>query len=279
MAGAVHESVLELIREHPHLLKTLLSRQGVELVFDDDLLPAESDLGQLRPTQHRADLVFVQPGKQAVIVEVQSRRDEEKRWTWPLYTAALHEREACETLLIVIALRASVARWARQLIPSFQPPLGFQPHVIGPESIPKLDSAQQVARSPALGALSAMIHAPREQGIDRLKTTLEGFDKASLDSPKLGLYIDMICAALDCVQLEAMEEFMRTQQEPFSEIFRKHYRKGHQEGLREERQRWLQKLEALARRRAKQSELKQMDKLNDPIALEALYLTILGRDE
>ena len=106
MAGAVHESVLELIREHPFLLKTLLEEQGLELRFDELQLPAESDLGQLQPTQHRADLVFVSPGKQAVIVEVQNRRDDQKQFTWPLYTASLHEREACETLLIVIATKA-----------------------------------------------------------------------------------------------------------------------------------------------------------------------------
>ncbi len=111
MAGAVHESVLALIREHPILLKILLENRGVELLFEEEQAPAESELGQLRPTQHRADLVFVHPGRQAVIVEVQSRRDEQKRWTWPLYAAALHEREACETLLVVIALQASVARW------------------------------------------------------------------------------------------------------------------------------------------------------------------------
>ena len=54
MAGAVHESVLELIREHPFLLKTLLERQGVELSFDKFQLPAKSDLGQLQPTRPMA---------------------------------------------------------------------------------------------------------------------------------------------------------------------------------------------------------------------------------
>ena len=306
MAGAVHESVLELIREHPLLLKTLLEEQGLELSFDELQLPAESDLGQLQPTQHRADLVFVSSGKQAVIVEVQNRRDDQKQFTWPLYTASLHEREACETLLIVIATKRSVAKWARQTIPSFQPPMGFQPHVIGPKSIPKLNSAAEVARSPALGVFSAMVHGPGEQGIERVKTTLEGIEKAALDSPKLSLYIDMVCAALSKAQLEAMEEHMRTHQEPFSEIFRKHYRKGRNEGLeeglkkghtrgleeghtkgleegremlREERHRWLQKLEALARHKASPNDLKLLAQIDDPNALEAIYIAILERED
>ena len=334
MAGAVHESVLELIREHPFLLKTLLEAQGLELSFDELQVPAESDLGQLQPTQHRADLVFVCPGKQAVIVEVQNRRDAQKQFTWPLYTASLHEREACETLLIVIATKDSVAQWARQTIPSFQPPLGFQPYVLGPESIPKLNSAAEVAHSPALGVFSAMVHAPGEQGIERIKTTLEGIKKAALDSSKHSLYIDMVCAALSKAQLEAMEEHMRTHQEPFSEIFRKHYRKGRNEGLeeglkkgleegrskgleegrskgleegrskgleegrskgleegrtkgleegqemlREERHRWLQKLETLARHKASPNDLKLMAQIDDPNALEAIYIAILERED
>ena len=304
--------------------------------------PQSLTLGQLQPTQHRADLVFVSPGKQAVIVEVQNRRDDQKQFTWPLYTASLHEREACETLLIVIATKTSVAQWARQKIPSFQPPLGFQPYVIGPESIPKLNSAAEVARSPALGVFSAMVHGPGEQGIERIKTTLEGIGKAALDSPKLRLYIDMVCAALSKAQLKAMEEHMRTHQEPFSEIFRKHYRRGRNEGLEEglkkglvegrtkgleegrtkgleegrtrgleegrtrgleegrtkgleegrtkgleegrtkgleeERHRWLQKLETLARHKASPNDLKLMDQIDDPNALEAIYMAILERE-
>src|SRR5690606_16799673 len=84
MPSLEHEAILELFRRAPNLVS-----EAIRAAFDIHLpeepgKPVESTLGQLAPTEYHADLV-VAFGEIRVIVEVQLRRDPEKRWTWPLY--------------------------------------------------------------------------------------------------------------------------------------------------------------------------------------------------
>ncbi|TMQ21862.1 MAG: hypothetical protein E6J91_02105, partial [Deltaproteobacteria bacterium] len=87
------------------------------------------------------------------IVEAQLRTEERKRYTWPHYATGARARHECPFLVLVIALDAAVARWARQPID-----LGFgsvfRPHVIGPEGIPMLTDADDAARNLPMAAMS-----------------------------------------------------------------------------------------------------------------------------
>ena len=79
-----------------------------------------SDLPDLRPTEYRADAVVVFAGADspvlAVIIEVQRSRDEDKRFSWPVYVATLRARLRCPTVLLAVSTSSGVAKWCRSPI-------------------------------------------------------------------------------------------------------------------------------------------------------------------
>ena len=84
----------------------------------------------------------------AVVLEIQRQPDPDKRFSWPLYTAALHakHRGLLKTYLLVIATNRSTARWAQQPIATCQPQAPFRPLVVGPDDVRRLDSGGQRSR-------------------------------------------------------------------------------------------------------------------------------------
>ncbi len=71
---------------------------------------AEATFTQLVPTQFAADLVVAigDPPRLGIVVEVQLREDEAKRYTWPLYAVALRARWRCPVVVLVYAPELAV---------------------------------------------------------------------------------------------------------------------------------------------------------------------------
>src|SRR5437773_4411639 len=96
MLSMPHEVPLLLLRERPSLVPTLLrDALRVPLPHYEDVRIEEADFTQLVPTEYRADLVLTlcDPAPvMGVVVEVQRSQEAAKRFTWPLYAAALHAR-------------------------------------------------------------------------------------------------------------------------------------------------------------------------------------------
>jgi hypothetical protein len=51
-----------------------------------------------------------------IVVEIQLRIKARKRFTWPLYAAALRASLECPVCVLVVTTRAKVARWAARPI-------------------------------------------------------------------------------------------------------------------------------------------------------------------
>ncbi len=143
MASINHWFVVDLFRDAPELLPHLL-QAGLHLDLPPFATAAvqESDFTQVVSVEYRADLVVTLYDKNAkaviaLVLEVQRRIDQNKRYSWPLYWAALHARMRCRTLLVVLTLDAKMAKWARKpirtLIPTMTPCT-----VIGPLEIPRI---------------------------------------------------------------------------------------------------------------------------------------------
>lgn len=109
-----------VLREEPALVPALLREAlGLELPAFDDVDVADGGLTQAVPVELRADLVVqlrtAPPERRPVmgiVVEVQRTRDDDKRYRWPMYAAALHARLRCPVCLVVLATDDAVARWA-----------------------------------------------------------------------------------------------------------------------------------------------------------------------
>ena len=115
MPTTEHEGLIELFRNRPALAAELLSEGlgvSVPAYKQADLHPAE--MTDLNPTEYRADAVVVFSLEEpvlAVVVEVQRRPDQGKRWSWPVYVTTLRARMKCPTILLVVCADDAAAAW------------------------------------------------------------------------------------------------------------------------------------------------------------------------
>ncbi len=84
----------------------------------------ETDFTQTMTTEYRADRVVILQDRNGdpvlgVVVEIQRAIDERKRWSWPVYVAALRAQAKCPVALLVVCLddetaagRGSPSTWA-----------------------------------------------------------------------------------------------------------------------------------------------------------------------
>lgn len=90
MPSSVHETLVEIFRVRPGLVVTLLGGPLGQVVprFEQARVEA-GELTDVAPTEYRADaVVTLSVGEEpvlGVVIEVQLRRDPDKRWTWPIY--------------------------------------------------------------------------------------------------------------------------------------------------------------------------------------------------
>jgi hypothetical protein len=91
---------------------------------------------QINPATYSADLVVTLGERPScvVVVEVQRRRSNKERRSWPLYMSHLWARYGCPVFLLILAPSEYVARWCAKPIALGHPGLVLQPIVAGPES-------------------------------------------------------------------------------------------------------------------------------------------------
>ncbi|MBZ0232496.1 MAG: hypothetical protein K8M05_09230 [Deltaproteobacteria bacterium] len=228
MPSLPHEAPLAVLREAPQLVAELLrDLLGVDVPAYAIAETADADLTQVVPTELRADLVVVLRGPEparppvlGVVVEVQRRRDERKRWSWPLYVASLHTRLGCQVCLLVIATDPGTAAWAASPITTLQPGSPFVPLVLAPDQVPRVDS-QSARRQPWLAVLSALAHGNREGGVAIALAALDAV--ASLPEAHATLCFDLIVASLDDAGRRALEEMMETRKYEYQSEFARRY--------------------------------------------------------
>ena len=190
-----------------------------------------TDLTDLAPAEYRADLVVLLVDGTPVlgiVVEVQLRRDDRKRFTWPVYVAGLRARLECPACVLVVTSSDAVADWCRMPI-DLGPGGALSPLVVGPASVPVFDDANVAERDPELAVLSVLAHGhePHAEAIGRaaLLATLRLSDERQL------LYSDLVFAALSQAARAALEDLMAGGTYEFqSEFAKKHQAKGRADG-------------------------------------------------
>ena len=141
------------------------------------------------------------------------------------------------TWLVVIALDARVAAWAREPIDSFHGG-SFAPWVIGPEDVPRVVDAETASSLPELAVLSALAHG-REAGAEDvgLAALIAAAVVAQDDEDRGKLYADAVMHALDATARAVLEAKMKAQGYEYQSDFARKYvaeglAKGREEGLR-----------------------------------------------
>ncbi len=161
-----HAALVELFRHHPELAARLAERHaGASLPASYTTHVADAIH---RPANLAADLVIEVRdvhGKVvlAISVEVQRTIDEMKLYTWPAYLWLERLRRRCDSCVLVIATRKSVAAWARRVIRG-GPFNEMRVIVLGPADVPRITDPQVARANPALAVLSAAMHATAPDG-------------------------------------------------------------------------------------------------------------------
>lgn len=238
-----HQAPLEVLRKAPAIVATLLREAlGVEVPDFGSASVIDADFTQARATPFHADLAITLHGAardrrpvMGIIVEIQRHRDNNKRYSWPLYVAALHARlGGCQTCLIVLASDERVARWAAAPIRTLQPGSPFIPLVIGPEQIPQI-SVERARREPWLAALFALAHGDRhdpEAAVQAAVVALEELPEHR------AMFFDLISASFNETAWRALENAMRISMrigdyELRSTFARRYFGKGLKKGIHE----------------------------------------------
>ena len=208
-----HEVWVELFRQEPGLVLALVRRaraRGVGIPKRVEAAVVGSEVIKSRPESLRADLVIRVRGpgaaRSAMVVEVQLGEDADKRLKWPAYVAGVRAELACPVVLVVVAPRADVARWARMDIETGHPGFVLRPVVLGPEAIPVIADARTARRDVRLAVLSAMAHGRGERGYDVGLAALRAV--ALLDEGRRGDYATYVLDALDDAYVQRLEDAM-----------------------------------------------------------------------
>jgi len=197
MASLLHETIVELIAEHPELLVPALREQlddlpDVELRFRR----GESSTSKVPPLRADLGLELHRPGESepfaAITVEVQLSEDKDKPFSWLLYHAGQHYRLRVPSYLLVVTNDPDVAAWAAGPFQSGM--VTMRPLVIGPSHVPPITDPEEAKRSLERTFLSGLVHASEPVAVD-IGVALAAALDASPDDTGL-YYWDTLLAAL-----------------------------------------------------------------------------------
>ncbi len=130
-----------------------------------------------------------------------------KRQTWPLYVTSVHAEFRCPTVLLVVAPDEAIAKWARRPIILGHPGLRFEPVVIGPQQVPRIDTREEAVADPELAVLSSMAHSDEEGGFDTVLAAIHA--ALRIDGDRSRYYTHFILTALSDAMRARLEEEMR----------------------------------------------------------------------
>ncbi|MFD0903399.1 hypothetical protein [Actinomadura sediminis] len=146
----------------------------------------------------------------AIIAETQREVDDGKRYSWPIYLAALHGKARCPCYLIVLCPKRRVADWARESIAIGHPGFALTPLVIGPGTGPLVTTTAQAAQAPELAILATLANVTSHdrEAMEIVHAALATLENAGHENANM--YTDMVLAGLAGAARSILEELVTT---------------------------------------------------------------------
>ena len=210
MPSLTHEVVLELLRNQPDLLPTLLQHIGHPEVPPDAIVRVgAADANLMVPVEYRADMVLLvgEPDPTIVfVIEAQLGIDLAKLLKWPAYLANLRVRYKCPVVLVIFTVDEAVMRWASQPIH-----LGgdsvIVPIVFGPGNLPRIVDVEEARKCPALALLSALAYGKDENAAELVAAAKVAIDLLDKDGDRG--YLEAVWRAFNDVASNLLEKMMQ----------------------------------------------------------------------
>ncbi|WP_344833924.1 hypothetical protein [Nonomuraea dietziae] len=201
---------IELCENNPELVHELLFRVfGIAGPAFDDVRIESANMSDCVPTEYEADSLVLHRADGAavlaVIVEMQRRKDERKKGSWPVYAATTWARYGCEVVVLVLAPSNTIAQWAAEPI-DLGPGSRVTPLAVGPELMPLITKPADAIAMPELAVLSALAHGAGPSGRDVLVALFASL--CNLDDHRARIYSDYVQAALPEAARKHLEELM-----------------------------------------------------------------------
>jgi hypothetical protein len=227
MPSQAHAVLVNLFRQSTSLTLDLLRTAGVEVggwqpTIGESTLPVTSSDYHVDLAVHCND----EHGSRQLLalVEIQLRVSEDKLRSWPLYQAAARAQYNCDACVLVVALKESVARWARTPISLGPGGSVFRAIVFGPSDVPRRFERP----TPELLLLSALAHGKTDPAtLDAAITAIAPLEDAQQSRAYFDLLRYHVKGALD----RALERLMATTEHKYlSDFARKYYDEGEAQG-------------------------------------------------
>jgi len=238
MPSSLHEAIAELFRNRPVLAAEVLERfLSLDLPGFTEARLVGGDLPKLKPAERRADAVVTlhrEPGQPvtAIIVEVQLKKDERKRQSWPDYLTGLYSRYNCPAILLVVCPGRGTATWAAGQIRIGHPGFVLRPLVLGPDLMPVITDIAEAEAVPEMSVLSGIAHGTDKAVRDATFSAIAAI--AVQDTDLAALYAEVIVAELPKALRRTAEEELRARTIELATDFAKfHHAQGKEEGKAE----------------------------------------------
>lgn len=283
-----HNAIVEMFRENPELAPHFLV-----MLFHVDVPPhasvavVESSLDLLIPVEFRADLVLELGDADgglvlAIVLEVQRDEDPDKKYSWPVYVAAVRAKKRCPAVVLVVAPDADVATWAAQPIDLGLGLGSFRPAVLGPASVPEVTDPAVAEQEMELAVLSAVAHGNGPNGLAVVQAALVAL--ARLDREHAAVYFQIIWNALREPMQRALEALVMERQSegnttfpPFAQrIFERGIHEGELKGELKGKRDALLQLLARARIALTEAEVARIRACEDAALLDRWVGNVLG---
>ncbi|WP_131741833.1 hypothetical protein [Actinomadura roseirufa] len=212
MVTVNHELPLEMIRNRPQLVPTLLRGVfGVDVPAHDRVTLASESYADLNPAELRCDATVLLGDPDApslgVVAESQLRPRIEKTWSWPAYLALLRLRRKCDVTLLVFCPDRASARGCAAPIDMGHPGWVLRPLAFAPEDLPPVTDPATARDLPELAVLSAPAHADGPQGEAVVRSLSAALD--TLDGDSGPLYHDYLMSQLSLAARKLLEETVK----------------------------------------------------------------------
>lgn len=142
----------------------------------------------------------------AVCFEVQLRKDESRRFAWPMYVVRLFHDLRCPVVLLVLTTDENVRTWCAAGFEVGHPGFVLYPLVVTPEHIDRITTVAEAAGNIELAVLSALTFGDEPGGVVVLDAVFAAL--ATIDPDTAAQYSEIIAASLRGSGREHVEELV-----------------------------------------------------------------------
>ncbi|MFC0863352.1 hypothetical protein ACFHYQ_13720 [Sphaerimonospora cavernae] len=238
MPSPQHDTLNLMFRNRPELaVEMLRDHLGVEVPGGLPVQVVGNELNDRLSKDRYADTVITvgprHAPEHAIIVEIQQKKDEEKRKQIPRYAATLWLQLDCPVTVLVICTDAGTAEWAAKPIDTKLAGYTLRCAVIGPDQIPPITDPAEAAAHPELAALSVMTHGEQPPVAEAFIAALGHLPEDH--APHYYEYAYRLASQAARLMMEKIMESASATWPVYSPFARKHYGKGLEEGRTEGR--------------------------------------------